>query len=245
MYPNLKNISKMNKTQFYYPNHCQFIEKRDLAMARNESHYFINEKRFSKSILTKNNFENSKSKENEKLASNQPMRIKIGVTSSLGGKSPIINEEFCTKNLLSGRYEKLLKLKKYRPSMSREKRKKILSNYPFLARLFFCNSKINLIRLFYDMPIIYKNLLRLYLEKIFILHLHLRQLKDFSKLMIQRHSIYKAIDDPEILKGNMNFANNLVKNFCKGVLNFIVIFYEDLKNLELLPAIGKHATLEI
>jgi hypothetical protein len=66
------------------------------------------------------------------------------------------------------------------------------------------------------------------MERCFLVHLHLRQIKDFYELMQHRQNIYDALEDPESLEQGVNFANNLVKNFCKGLVNFIVMFFEEL-----------------
>ena len=118
--------------------------------------------------------------------------------------------------------------------MNRQKRRMLLEKYPILTRIFNCNSKNELINILFAMPSEWKQFMKLYLEKFFIMHLHLRQIKEFSKLMAHRNYIYEAIRDPEILRGNMSFANNLVKNFCKGLVNFVVLFYDNLNLMHLL-----------
>lgn len=141
--------------------------------------------------------------------------------------------EFVKKN----RDKLMEKLKRYRPRMNQKKRKVILQIDPWIYKLFHCRSKSKLITVFLKLPKQYKDFIKIYLEKCFILHLHLRQIKNLFQLMEHRQSIYAAIDDPEILQGNMKFKNNMVKNFTKGVVNFIVLFYEDLKKIKLLPKV--------
>lgn len=162
--------------------------------------------------------------------------IKVGIASSLRDRDILKAEGgFSTDNLTVRRAEGLAHLKRFRPIMSRSRRRQVLQNHPELQRMFRCNSKVNLIQIFHAISTKMKKMIKLYLERGFLLHLHLRQLKNLSKLMAQRQCIYRAVDQPDVLKGNVNFANNLVKNFCKGVVNFVVLFYDDLKRNDCLP----------
>ena len=139
-----------------------------------------------------------------------------------------------TAHLIKNRQKNMENLKMFRPNFSRNKRKKILKIYPMLKRIACCNSKTELIKIFTNLSARWKKLVKKYMERCFLIHLHLRQIKNFSELMQQRQNIYDALDDPSILENGVNFANNLVKNFCKGITNFVVMFYDELKEYQLL-----------
>ena len=163
------------------------------------------------------------------------VKVKTNCVSSLGNLPILKNNKITTNNLISQRDFGLLELKRFRPITNRDKRRKILRLYPVLEKLFKCSSKNKLVEILICLSEKYKTLIRTYLKRCFILHLHLRQIKEISGLMANRQTIYDIIDTPELLKGNMSFANNLVKNFCKGIVNFVVLFYEDLKKENFLP----------
>lgn len=125
--------------------------------------------------------------------------------------------------------------KKNRRITKRKKRKGLIGMYPVLATLSRCNSKIKMLKIFKSLTSPWKRFIRNYMSKCFIYHLHIRQIKNFGELMRQRQNLYDALDDPEILMEKINFSNNLVKNFCKGISNFAVMFYEELLEQGLLP----------
>ena len=133
-----------------------------------------------------------------------------------------------TAYLVKNRQEEIEQLKIFRPIMSRNKRRKVIKVYPMIRRISKCNSKTELIKIFSSLTLNWKQLIKKYMERCFLLHLHLRQIKDFSELMHHRQNIYDALEDPVILESRVNFANNLVKNFCKGLTNFIIMFFDEL-----------------
>lgn len=134
-----------------------------------------------------------------------------------------------TFHLVQNREKDIKNLKMFRPITSRNERRKIINSHSVIERISKCNSKIELFRIFSGLSVKWKQLIKHYLERCFLIHLHLRQIKDFSELMQQRQNIYDAVDDPLILEDRVRLANNLVKNFCKGFTNFVVIFYKQLK----------------
>jgi len=165
----------------------------------------------------------------------QIVKVHIEASDKINSENSKKIAELSIGSLKKHRDKIISNLKRHRPRMSQKKRKVILEKDPWIKKLFQCRSKSNLISIFLKLPEIYKEFIKIYLEKCFLLHLHLRQIKNLFQLMEHRQCIYNAIDDPQILLGNMKFKNNMVKNFAKGVVNFIVLFYEDLKRIHLLP----------
>ena len=123
---------------------------------------------------------------------------------------------------------KILHLKSLKQRINRKKRQELLLEYPLLSRISKCKGKAEMISIFKRLNKKWKFLIKKYMEQCFITHLHIRQIKNFSELMKHRQNIYEALDDPESLNFKVSFGNNLVKNFCKGLSNFIIIFYNDL-----------------
>jgi hypothetical protein len=120
------------------------------------------------------------------------------------------------------------KFKSLLPKATRAKRKQIFKSYPILKKLFYCTSKYQLQNILFELPFQFKVLLQEYMSKCFIFHVHMRPINNISQLLLQRNVIFNAIMDPQILNGNKSFANNLVKNFCKGMVTFLVLFYNQL-----------------
>ena len=143
-------------------------------------------------------------------------------------KNKSINIQYVSELHFENTQQKIKKLKHLRKNIMREEKKKILLKYPLLNRFSKCNSKVGLIRIFHNLSEKWKRLIKMYMERCFITHLHIRQMKDFSELMSQRQNIYEALDYPELLISKINFGNNLVKNFCKGLTNFVVMFLDEL-----------------
>ena len=113
--------------------------------------------------------------------------------------------------------------------INRTLRKEIIFNNKILKRLYTCNSKINLCHILDHLDETFKDLMRNYLKKFFIFHAHLRKMKNLKEFLSFRQCFFESIDDSSILKNNVLIQNNVIKNFCKGLLNYILIFYKDLK----------------
>lgn len=126
-------------------------------------------------------------------------------------------------------------LKIHRRIINRPKRKKLINQYKILKSLWNCTSKVQLMHIFNDISPIWKKFLKFYLSRCFILHLIIRQLKKISELMRHRQNLFDSINEPELLVKKINFSNNLIKNFSKGVSNFIIMFYDELIRENLIP----------
>lgn len=132
-------------------------------------------------------------------------------------------------------------LRSLRLTLSRSKRTRVLYEYPILRKIAECNAKLQLVKIFHTLSTKWKRLIRAYLEKSFVMHLHLRQIKNIRELLRHRQNIYDALEDPEILNNKVNFGNNLVKNFCKGLANFVIRFVDELVRDGLLSQSRKKA----
>ena len=112
---------------------------------------------------------------------------------------------------------------------SRKLRLAILRDYPLIGKIYYCNSKSQLVLILETLNRDWRKLLKLYLSRFFVFHAHIRKMKNRLEFMRFRQLFYEMLDSPEALKDYMGISNNIIKNFCKGVVNFIVIFFEQLR----------------
>ena len=124
---------------------------------------------------------------------------------------------------------------KFRKITSRRQRQNILKKYSFLRDLFMCKSKSKMHQIFMSIPTEWKEFLTFYFTKCLTKHLLIRQIKDYRILLRYRQTLFEAIENPDLIKDSLPFTSNLVKNFCKGVCNFVVMFYRDLAKNSLIP----------
>lgn len=186
---------------------------------------------FSKNETENNNVQNSilKANLNAKPDSNlYNQNQKLNKNSN-----PIYR--FPLKSTVHFRYNNPISLKYARRITNRSKRIKLIKAYPFLKALSNCNSKIQMKTIFVSLTPQWKRFLRFYLSKCFIYHLFIRQIKNLKLLMQCRNRLFEALDDPEMINSKLPFTSNLVKNFCKGVSNFVVMFYEELRKEGIIP----------
>ena len=86
----------------------------------------------------------------------------------------------------------------------------------------------------------WKNFIKFYLTRCLIFHLSIRQLKNVSELMRHRQNLFDSLHEPELLISKINFSNNLIKNFCKGISNYVIMFYDDLIEQKMIPFVLTH-----
>lgn len=144
-----------------------------------------------------------------------------------------------TKNISDNQNK--IDFKHFRKVTNRKKRKSLKRKYPFINLLSKCNSKIKMFHIFKEISSEWKSFLKLYLTNWFILHLHVRQIKNISDLMKHRQNIFNSLDDPELLITKLNFSNNLIKNFFKGISNFFVMFYDELVEFFMIPGLNQNS----
>lgn len=133
------------------------------------------------------------------------------------------------------RFKEAISKKCIRRITNRNRRQRLMKEYPFLFALSKCNSKVQMKTLFKQLSPKWKSFLQFYLSRCFIFHLFIRQIKNLKLLMRCREELFQALDQPEIVSTSLPFTSNLVKNFCKGVSNFVVMFYDELLEQRLIP----------
>lgn len=91
-----------------------------------------------------------------------------------------------------------------------------------LMELKKCNSKDTLRRILLKLSPESKRMVRFYMTDCFIQDLFTRRLKNKGFLLSKRELLFRAIENPDVLAMDCHFDNNLLKNFCTGVANFIL-----------------------
>ena len=105
----------------------------------------------------------------------------------------------------------------------KKKNKKIIPHQILLLKK--CTTKNKLIKTLLNLPPNWKNLIKLYITDCFIFDLYTRKLQNKFKLLENREIFYEIIDNPELLNISCHFDNNMIKNFCTGVSNYLNIHY--------------------
>ena len=67
----------------------------------------------------------------------------------------------------------------------------------------------------------WKDIIRFYLTECYIFDLYTRKIEDKKHLLSKREILYNVIDNPTLLDLDCHFDNNLMKNFCTGLSNFL------------------------
>ena len=63
----------------------------------------------------------------------------------------------------------------------------------------------------------------------FIYDLYIRRLENKMFLLSKREFLFSLIEKPDLLNTDCHFDNNLLKNYCTGIANFIYQHYDDIK----------------
>lgn len=140
----------------------------------------------------------------------------------------VIKRSDSVENFFTDSNNKIEKLKIFRKIVNRKKRQKLLDNNLFLKKITVCNSRSLLASYISETTNEWKNLLKKYIKDWLIFHLHLRQIKNFKKLMSHRQFLFESIDDPDILNDGLGLENNMIKNFCKGFVQYIAMYQDEL-----------------
>ena len=104
---------------------------------------------------------------------------------------------------------------------SQIKNNKMTTDLSEIEKLKKCNSKAALFRILTELSEEWRDILRFYMNKCFIHDLYTRRLANKMFLLSKRNLLYRLIDAPELLNRDCHFDNNLLKNFCTGVANFV------------------------
>ena len=114
--------------------------------------------------------------------------------------------------------------------IKRELRSYVLSNYPIVKQIYYCSSKAQMIGILNKLNTYWKELLKVYLSRFFLLHVHLRRRKNAKDFIKFRQLFFEMIDDSSILERQNHVHNNLIKNLCKGIVNFLLVYFDFLRD---------------
>ena len=91
-----------------------------------------------------------------------------------------------------------------------------------LMELKRCNSKETLRFILLKLSPESKKKIKFYMSRCFIQDLFTRRLKNKMFLLSKRELLYRAIENPDLLTMDCHFDNNLLKNYCTGIANFLL-----------------------
>lgn len=109
---------------------------------------------------------------------------------------------------------------KRQPNLKKRKSKKrwLIAE---IRRLKKCQSKYSLMKFLIKMSGISRKLLRYYLTDCFIIDVCSRRLENKKFLISKRNLFLRILSQPEMLRDDCHFDNNILKNFCTGASNFL------------------------
>lgn len=100
-----------------------------------------------------------------------------------------------------------------------------------IQKLKKCNSKVGLRRILLKLPSEWKKIIKFYMTECFIHDLYTRRLENKMFLLSKRELLYRLVDNPELLTMDCHFDNNLLKNYCTGIANFVTKHHKDIERI--------------
>lgn len=91
-----------------------------------------------------------------------------------------------------------------------------------------CNTKKAFKEVLGKLSTHWKHMIQYYLKDCFIYDIYNRKLECKLQLLAKRETLFAVVADPNLLDSGCHFDNNLVKNFCTGLANFIKRFYSEI-----------------
>jgi hypothetical protein len=129
------------------------------------------------------------------------------------------SEEFDPKTFRNAKKVKTKKISK----------KKVLKHFPQMENLRKCTSKTGLKKFLRLLTPKWKKIFQFYMTDCFIFDLYIRRLKSKMFLLSKRQFLFSLIENPDLLTADCHFDNNLLKNYCTGLANFIYQHYDEIK----------------
>lgn len=129
----------------------------------------------------------------------------------------------------TGISSKLRKTKNKNKNLKKNSKYQILPNE--IDKIKKCNTKNSFKQILTGLTPEWKDLIKFYLTDCFIFDLYTRKLEDKKHLLSKREIFYSVIENPDVLDLDCHFDNNLVKNFCTGLSNFLKKNYQKMKDI--------------
>ena len=113
---------------------------------------------------------------------------------------------------------------------NKRKKKRQIVNREF-QKFGKCSTKKMLQKCLNSMSQANKEILIVYMKYCFIFDVFTRKVINRKMLFTKRNILLECIINPKKLNLECSFDNNLIKNYCTGVINFISRYYSELKLL--------------
>jgi hypothetical protein len=162
---------------------------------------------------------------------NNTMNINLSIDKKQNEFFPKSVKSKEKKSLFEGKGKRLKKLSKLIKTKKIRKKQKNLVHSPQIKKLKQCNSKIQLRRIILKLTPEWKKIIKFYMTECFIHDLYTRRLENKMFLLSKRELLYRLIDNPELLNLDCHFDNNLLKNYCTGIANFVIKHHQDIKEI--------------
>ena len=104
----------------------------------------------------------------------------------------------------------------------RERRKAVNKIKYELRKLKKCSTKYALKKFLTRCSGYARGLLLFYMRECFVFDIFTRRLECKKYLMSKRQFLFRIIEDPRVLDSDCHFNNNILKNFCTGIANFLI-----------------------
>jgi len=101
------------------------------------------------------------------------------------------------------------------------KKTKFSFNCPEIDKIKRCTTKNMFKNVLLELDDEWKDIIRFYLTDCYIFDLYTRKIEDKKHLLSKREILYNVVEQPSFLDLDCHFDNNLVKNFCTGLSNFL------------------------
>ena len=121
--------------------------------------------------------------------------------------------------------------KRTRTKRISKKKEKFSLSCVEIEKLKKCNSKAALRKILIQLTPEWKRIIKFYMTECFIHDLYTRRLENKMFLLSKRELLYRLIDNPELLTMDCHFDNNLLKNFCTGIANFVTKHYSEISKI--------------
>ena len=94
-----------------------------------------------------------------------------------------------------------------------------------------CTTKKQMIKLLKDLDYKWKKLIKFYITDCFIFDLYTRKIENKYKLLENREIFYNIIENPDLLQIDCHFDNNMIKNYCSGLANYLKKHYKKMREI--------------
>ncbi len=106
---------------------------------------------------------------------------------------------------------------------------KIHVTSPEIDKIKSCTTKNMFKNVLMELNAEWRDIVKFYLTDCYIFDLYTRKIEDKKHLLSKREILYSVVDTPSFLDLDCHFDNNLIKNFCTGLSNFLRLNLSKMK----------------